>query len=207
MRRSKEEAAETIRQLIDIARSHFTEHGYAGAALESIVHEAKLTRGAVYHHFRNKKELFRSVLEAVQKEVADRVEREAAASEDVWQQLYLGCRAFVTAAVEERNKRIMLIDGPAILGWEAWRAMDENHSMRLLRGQLETMQRQGVIGPAPLDAMTHFLSGALNETTLWLAHESARTAALEEAMEAVGFFMEGFKRQAERATGKIEPAG
>ncbi|WP_248927348.1 TetR/AcrR family transcriptional regulator [Paenibacillus hamazuiensis] len=194
MRRSKEETNETIRKLMEVARTHFTEHGYANAALESIVQEANLTRGAVYHHFRSKKELFRIVLEDVQREVAERVEREASGSEDVWQQLYLGCRAFLMAAVEERNRRIMLIDGPAILGWEVWREMDKNHSMRLLREQLEIMQRQGCFAKVPLDILTHFISGGLNETALLLANESLRQADMDETMKVVAVFLEGFKQ-------------
>ncbi len=194
MRRNKAATAETIHKLIDVARTHFTNYGYADAALESIVHEANLTRGAVYHHFRSKKELFRIVLEDVQREVAERVEQEASASEDLWQQLYLGCRAFVMAAVEERNRRIMLIDGPAILGWEVWREIDKNHSMRLLREQLGIMQDRGYFRMVPLDVMTHFISGGLNETALWLANESLQPNALDETMKVLTVFMEGLKK-------------
>ncbi|QTH42973.1 TetR/AcrR family transcriptional regulator [Cohnella sp. LGH] len=194
MRRSKAATAETIRKLVEIARTHFTDYGYADAALESIVHEANLTRGAVYHHFRSKKDLFRIVLEDVQREVAERLEQEASTSEDVWEQLYLGCRAFIMAAVEERNRRIMLIDGPAILGWEVWREMDKNHSMRLLRGQLEIMQEQGHFRRVPLDAMTHFISGGLNETALWLANESQQPNALDETMKVLAVFLGGLKQ-------------
>ncbi len=194
MRRSKAATAETIRKLVEIARTHFTDYGYADAALESIVHEANLTRGAVYHHFRSKKDLFRIVLEDVQREVAERLEQEASTSEDVWEQLYLGCRAFIMAAVEERNRRIMLIDGPAILGWEVWREMDKNHSMRLLRGQLEIMQEQGHFRRVPLDAMTHFISGGLNETALWLANESQQPNALDETMNVLAVFLGGLKQ-------------
>ncbi|MEK4360668.1 TetR/AcrR family transcriptional regulator [Paenibacillus sp. FSL M7-1455] len=194
MRRTKAATEETIHKLIDVARTHFTNYGYAQAALESIVHEANLTRGAVYHHFRSKKELFRIVLDDVQREVAARVEQEASASEDVWQQLYLGCRAFIMAAVEERNRRIMLIDGPAILGWDVWRAMDKNHSMRLLREQLGIMQERGYLRMVPLDAMTHFISGGLNETALWLANESLQPNALDESMKALSVLLNGLKQ-------------
>lgn len=194
MRRSKAETTETIRKLIEIARAHFTEHGYANTALELIVNEAELTRGAVYHHFRSKKELFRVVLEDVQREVAERVEGDASTSEDSWQQLYLGCRAFIMAAVEENKRRIMLIDGPAIMGWETWREMDQNHSMRLLKGQLGIMQEQGELQRIPLDALTHLISGGLNELALWIANESVQPKALEEAMQVLTVFLEGFKQ-------------
>lgn len=194
MRRTKAETTETIRKLIEIARTHFTEHGYANTALELIVNEAELTRGAVYHHFRSKKELFRVVLEDVQREVAERVEGDASTSEDSWQQLYLGCRAFIMAAVEENKRRIMLIDGPAIMGWETWREMDQNHSMRLLKGQLGIMQEQGELQRIPLDALTHLISGGLNELALWIANESEQPKALDEAMKVLGAFLEGFKQ-------------
>lgn len=194
MRRSKAETTETIRKLLEIARSHFTEYGYANAALESIVHEAKLTRGAVYHHFRSKKELFRVVLEDVQREVAERVEEEASTSEVSWQQLYLGCRAFIMAAVEESNRRIMLIDGPAILGWETWREMDKNHSMRLLKEQIDMMQKIGDFRTVPLDVVTHFISGGLNEMALLLANEDVNPKTLDETMKVLTVFLDGFKQ-------------
>lgn len=195
MRKNKADTNETIRRLIEVARAHFTAHGYADAALESIVAEAQLTRGALYHHFGNKKGLFRIVLEAVQQEVAERVEQEASKGEDVWEQLFLGCRAFVTAAVEPSNKRIMLIDGPAVLGWAVWREMDENNSMRLLRGQLQLMKEQGCLSPLSIDAMTHFLSGALNEITLWSAQESDPEQAMDQTMDVMSMFLEGLKRR------------
>lgn len=192
MRKTKDETMETVRKLIAIARAHFTEYGYANTALQSIVEEAELTRGAVYHHFRNKEELFRAVLDDIQREVAERVEEAASRSEEPWQQLYLGCRAFVEAAVEEQNRRIMLIDGPAILGWETWREMDKDHSMRLLREQLDYMQEEGYMRQIPLDALTHFISGGLNEMTLWLANGAADRKSFDETMEVLTLFLKGF---------------
>lgn len=192
MRKTKTETMETVRKLIAIARNHFTQYGYAKASLQSIVEEAELTRGAVYHHFRNKKELFRVVLEDVQREVAEKVEREALSSEDPWQQLYLGCLAFIMAAIEDRNRRIMLIDGPAILGWDVWREMDKKHSMRLLKEQLVMMQEQGYILQISTDALTYFLSGGLNEITLWLANESENLNHYHKAKEVLVAFLKGF---------------
>lgn len=193
MRRNKEETAITIQTLIEVARTHFTERGYADAALEEIVQEAGLTRGALYHHFGNKKGLFQAVLDTVQKEVAERVETQAAKSGDVWEQLILGCRAFITAAVEPRNKRIMLLDGPAVLGWEEWRRMDEQNSMRLLRAQLQFMQQQGELRQVAVDALTHMLSGAMNEAALWIAQAAEDEQAYEESMSVISLLLEGLR--------------
>ncbi|WP_028596385.1 TetR/AcrR family transcriptional regulator [Paenibacillus assamensis] len=195
MKRNKADTDVTIRQLIEVGRAHFTEHGYADASLESIVQEAKLTRGALYHHFGNKKGLFRIVLESVQAEVAEHVEQAASMSEDVWEQLHLGCRAFVIAAVEPRRKHIMLIDGPSVLGWEEWRMLDGKHSMRLLREQLQMMKERGHLHPVSIDAITHFLSGALNEIALWNAQHSDSKQSMEETMAVISLFLEGFKRR------------
>ena len=194
MRRNKEETALTIQKLIVVARTHFTDRGYADAALEEIVQEAGLTRGALYHHFGNKKGLFQAVLDTVQKEVAERVETQAAKSGDVWEQLILGCRAFITAAVEPKNKRIMLVDGPAVLGWEEWRKMDEQNSMRLLREQLQFMQQQGELRQVAIDALTHMLSGAMNEAALWIAQSAEEQQAYEESMIVISLLLEGLRR-------------
>ncbi|MBU5670538.1 TetR/AcrR family transcriptional regulator [Paenibacillus brevis] len=193
MRKNKEETNETIDRLIDVARVFFTKHGYADSALEDIAAEAELTRGALYHHFKNKKGLFHVVLERVQKEVAERIESEAAKSEDVWEQLLLGCLAFVAAAVEPQNKRIMLVDGPAVLGWETWRTMDQHNSMRLLRGQLQIMEKQGCLKQGSIEAMTHCLSGALNELALWIAQMPDFEQTLVDTRIIISNMLNGFK--------------
>ncbi|AQL55987.1 TetR/AcrR family transcriptional regulator [Abyssicoccus albus] len=193
MKRSREETNETIIQLKDVARKHFTEHGYVATVLDDIVKEAKLTRGAIYHHFGSKKGLFLSVLESVHSEVAEKVESESGKSKDVWEQLILGCRAFVTSAVEQKNKRIMLIDGPAVLGWETWRSMDEQGSMRLLHEQLKLMQQQGYFESISIDALTHILSGSLNESTLWIAQMPNEMESVEETMKIISQLLERYR--------------
>ncbi|MGE7824379.1 TetR/AcrR family transcriptional regulator [Paenibacillus sp. NPDC093718] len=193
MRRTKSEANETIQLLLKVARTHFTEKGYANAALEEIADEAKVTRGALYHHFKNKQGLFLAVLELVQTEIGQRVEAEADSSEDPWEQLLYGCRAFIATVVEPQNKRIMLIDGPSVVGWESWREMDEQNSMSHLREQLAFMQNQGMMKTVPVDAMTHALSGALNECSLWVAQMPETDKGIEKTMDVIAGMLQGFR--------------
>ncbi|GKU79957.1 TetR/AcrR family transcriptional regulator [Paenibacillus sp. L3-i20] len=183
MRRTKDDANETNRRLIDVARKQFAEQGYEKVALEQIATEADVTRGALYHHFRNKRGLFHAVLEAVQQEVGERVEEEASKSDDLMDQLLQGCRAFLSAAIEPRNKRILLVEGPAVLGWDVWRELDEQNSLRHLKEQLVFMKEQGVLGDVSVDAMAHFISGALNESALWMAHLEDTRDSMEETMK------------------------
>ncbi|RJE89731.1 TetR family transcriptional regulator [Paenibacillus sp. 1011MAR3C5] len=195
MRRTKEDANETLRKLIGVAKKHFTEHGYAGAALEAIAADAEVTRGALYHHFRNKHGLFLSVLESVQQEVGERVEQEASRSDDLREQLLLGCRAFLTAAVEPENKRIMLIDGPSVLGWDTWRMLDEKNSMSHLREQLTLMQEQGMFEAASVEALAAFISGGLNESALRMAELPDTAAAMEQTMKLMSHLVSAWDQR------------
>ncbi|MFD1413006.1 TetR/AcrR family transcriptional regulator [Oceanobacillus jeddahense] len=195
MRKNKAETEKTIQDLIVIARQHFTVHGYANVSLEEIVKEAGLTRGALYHHFNNKKGLFLAVFEAVQKEVGDHVESAAAKSDDSWDQLINGCQAFLEGAVESQNQYILLIDGPAVLGWEMFRKMDEKYSMNSLREQLQHMQEQHFIKPVSIEALTHCLSGAMNEAILWIAnHLDQKKSVIEETMIVLHYLLEGVRK-------------
>lgn len=196
MRKTKKDTEETIHKLEEVARHHFTTFGFADSSLEEIAKDAEVTRGAVYHHFGSKKGLFRAVLSLVQSEVAQRLEEEASLSDDLWEQLCLGCRAFVTVAIEPQNRRIMLIDGPAVLGWEEWRLLDEQQSMKLLLEQLEMMQQQGYLKGVRLDAATHLLSGAMNEAALWLAQisDAAEAAeAMEDCLQTLRKLLDGLR--------------
>lgn len=193
MRRTKSEANETIQLLLKVARAQFTEKGYAHAALEEIADEAHVTRGALYHHFKNKQGLFLAVLELVQTEIGQRVEAEADRYVDPWEQLLFGCRAFIATVVEPQNKRIMLVDGPSVAGWESWREMDEQNSMSHLREQLASMQQQGKMKAAPVDALTRALSGALNECSLWVAQMPDTDKGIEETMHVIAVMLQGFR--------------
>ncbi len=184
----------TIRQLIQVGREIFAESGYAGAATEEIARRAGVTRGALYHHFAGKEALFAAVLTEVQHDVAGRVTA-ATDSADPWEQLRAGCHAFLAASLDPTVQRIMLLDGPAVLGWETWRALDAEHSMRLLREGLEALIAQGLIAPQPVEALTHLLSGAMNESALWIARSAHTEQTLAEATAALNRLLDGLRQR------------
>ncbi|MEV4111502.1 TetR/AcrR family transcriptional regulator [Nonomuraea sp. NPDC049695] len=163
---------QTKRTLLRVGRRLFATHGYAAVGLAEIVHTAGVTKGALYHHFAGKADLFRAVLEHVQQEVAQKVAATADAEDDPWEQLTAGCRAFLTASTDPDVQQIMLIDGPAVLGWSEWRALDEAASARHLAEALTTLVEEGIITPQPVEPLTHLLSGAMNEAALWLARST-----------------------------------
>lgn len=173
------------KKLIQIARDIFTRDGYANAATEEIVQLAGVTRGALYHHFGSKEGLFQAVLASIQQDVAERIHQVADQELDSWEQLIRGCIAFLEASLDPQVQRIMLIDAPAVLGWSLWRELDAQHSMASLREVLSELMDKGQIAPLPLTALTHLLSGAMNEGALWIAQSDNPQRALREASEAL----------------------
>ncbi|WJY54206.1 TetR/AcrR family transcriptional regulator [Streptomyces chengbuensis] len=177
--------------LVREGRRLFAAEGYAAVGLAEIVRAAGVTKGALYHHFDGKAALFRAVLEEVQQEVAGRVAAAAGAEDDPWAQLTAGCRAFLTAGTDPQVQRIMLLDGPAVLGWNEWRALDEAASARHLTEALAGLTAAGEIPPQPVEPLTRLLSGAMNEAALWLASSHGPTdlddtwAALSRMLEAL----------------------
>ncbi|MFI6392891.1 TetR/AcrR family transcriptional regulator [Nonomuraea sp. NPDC050547] len=164
-----EQREQTRATLLRESRRLFAGQGYAAVGLAEIVAAAGVTKGALYHHFAGKAELFRAVLDQVQQEVAARVVAAADAEKEPWDQLVAGCRAFLTASTDPLLQRIMLVDGPAVLGWAQWRKLDTDNSARHLGEALTGLVELGVIARQPVEPLTHLLSGAMNEAALWLA--------------------------------------
>jgi AcrR family transcriptional regulator len=189
----RERRREQTRQaLLRESRHLFATHGYAAVGLAQIVESAGVTKGALYHHFDSKAAVFRAVLERVQGEVAEKVVAAAEAHDDPWAQLTAGCQAFLTASTDPSVQRIMLIDGPAVLGWHEWRAMDEAASARHLAEALAALIDDGVIAEQPVAPLAHLLSGAMNEAALWLA-TSTDPADLTHTQVALSGMLESLR--------------
>lgn len=183
----------TTQALINISREMFAAHGFANTALEDIVQRAGVTRGALYHHFGSKEGLFKAVLEAVQADVARRIEQASQTQTSLWGQLTAGCAAFLAASTDPAAQRILLVDAPAVLGWEVWREADAQHSGQLLADIVSELRQQGLIKPLPAAALTHLLSGAMNELALWVAQTPDPKAALSDALAALNGVLDGLK--------------
>lgn len=181
---SKQAKAEaTLARLVAVAWAEFAEIGYAETATNDIVAKAQVTRGALYYHFKDKQDLFRRVVEVVAEEVLAKILHRAEAEPTVWQGLVEGCHAFIDACAEPDIRQILLIDAPAVLGWQAWREIDAKYAMGSLADVLALCIESGDIAPRPLPALTHLISGALNEAALLVA-ESVDPDATRAAVKA-----------------------
>ncbi|MFF2778084.1 TetR/AcrR family transcriptional regulator [Streptomyces sp. NPDC058052] len=164
-----EQRAATRRALLDEGRRRFAADGYHHVVLAEVARAAGVTKGAAYHHFDSKAGLFRAVVAEVQRELGERVAAEAERHEDLWEQLRAGCRAFLDAGTDPAVRRILLVDAPTVLGWDEWRALDEESSARHLAEALTALAEAGVIADQPVEPLARLLSGAMNEGALWIA--------------------------------------
>jgi AcrR family transcriptional regulator len=189
-RRTQRERSDATRSaLVAAATALFAERGFHGTPAELVVGRAGVTSGALYHHFGDKRALFKSVLDAVERRLAQRVASAARTGEDPWQRLELGVAEYLRACAEPEVRRIVLVDGPSVLGWEEWHAVDAGHHLRPLAAALAAGMRAGQVDRRPPLPLARVLLGALTEAGL-AAEEDA-----EGAQDAVRWLLTRLRRR------------
>jgi AcrR family transcriptional regulator len=180
--------------LIAAARALFAERGYAAVGTEEIVQRAGVTRGALYHHFRGgKEELFRAVLVQLSAETARTVADTALGQSDPWEALVAGIDSFLDACTTPEVQRILLIDGPSVLGWDVWRAIDSDYALGLVEEALQRAVDAGRLAPYPTTALAQVLLGALHEASMVVARSDDAAGARAEMGQMVRRLLEGLR--------------
>src|SRR5215471_6027956 len=185
-----ERTARTRARLIGAARDLFAERGYAGVATDEVVRRARVTRGALYHHFREKEDLFRAVHEQVEEELSDSIQRTLAGQSGAgpMELLHAGVAAFLDHCTDPAFGRIALVEAPAVIGWIEWRAVDERHGLRLIMSGLQAAMATGAIPEQPVKPLAHLVLAAIGEAGMIVAaasegHEAR--AQVEPALKAL----------------------
>ena len=183
----------TRRRLVSAARTLFGARGYADVGTEEIVRAAGVTRGALYHQFRDKADLFAAVVEEVEAEIAERIAGAAGAgaAADPVGALRSGARMFLDACAAPEVERIILLDAPAVLGWEAWRDLAGRYGLGLVQFGLQSAIEAGAIVPQPVAPLAHVLIGALNESALYVARAEDQAAAREQCVAILDRILRG----------------
>ncbi|MGB6210043.1 TetR/AcrR family transcriptional regulator [Mycobacterium sp.] len=178
-----ERAAETRDALIAAARPLFAAQGFGEVALETIVRAAGVTRGALYHHFADKTELFAAVFEQVEGEVAAQLGEAIAATNqtDPVEVMRLGAAFWLDACSDPEVQRIVLVDAPAVLGWTRWTEIGNRYNIGLVRGLLSRAIETGRIPAQPIEATALTMLGAMREVTLYVARAEDHDRARQEA--------------------------
>jgi AcrR family transcriptional regulator len=193
-RTQRERSTSTRGALIDAALPLFAEHGFAAVGTEAIVRAAGVTRGALYHQFVDKTELFAAVFAHVQVEVAEQIALRLADVADPSEVMTAGIDAWIAACSDPAVQRIVLIEAPVVLGWERWREAGQASGLGLVEAALNALIADRRIRPQPVRPLAHVLMAALDEAAIYIAHAEDQ----EDARAQMRAVMHGIVRGLER---------
>ena len=190
-RRTQAERSESTRAaLIAAGRRLFAQRGYAAVGTEEVVREAGVTRGALYHHFNGKRELLEAVYEEMEREIAEELAQSLVPGASVRETLRAGADAFLDHCLEPEVQQIVLLDAPAVLGWERWREIGAKYGLGLISALVTAGIESGEIEPQPVEPLAHALLGALDEVAMFVARSDDQQAAREAAGQTLGGLVE-----------------
>lgn len=191
MSRARTEIIEDTRaRLIASARAAFATHGFANTSMDDFTARAGLTRGALYHHFGDKKGLLAAVVAQLDSEMDARLQHITEQAQDPWRGFCDRCQAYLRMAQEGEIQRIVLQDAPAVLGDTGC----QQHCVESLRQLLEALMQTGAILQAPSVALAQLINGSLVNTALWIARDEHPIERLEEGLSSLELLLQGLKQ-------------
>ena len=182
--------AENREKLISAARKAFAEQGYAAASMDTLTAEAGLTRGALYHNFGDKKGLLAAVVDQIDSEMADYAKSVGAKAGDAWSALLAEGAAYIEKALDPEVQRIVLLDGPAVLG-DPSQWPSQNRCLQSTRSTIEKLIENGTVKAVDPEAAAMLLNGAALNAALWLASSKDPQAMLPKTLEAFNLLASG----------------
>jgi AcrR family transcriptional regulator len=192
-RTQRERSETTTTQLVTAARELFAADGYAATLLDTVVDAAGVTKGALYHHFAGKRELFEAVFEREQQRLAEVSRAAYRRRRDPWAGFEEACRAFLDASLDPGVQRITLLDGPAVLGWERLRAIEDRYTVAQLRAALERAVEEGSIAPRPIEPLVQMLNGAICEAAMLAARSDNQRAATRQVQRELRVWLDALR--------------
>lgn len=199
--RREEHTEATRAALLEAAARAFATQGFAGTSVEDIARGARLTKGALYHHFKDKTALFEAVLRGIEEGLVARVVEASARHTDPWARVDAGFTAFLEAALEPENRRIVFEEAAIALGWARWRAIEQEYMMGVLRATLQSLHDAGLICAEPLDLVAPVLFSAIAEACQVAARQRDSRAAQRAAKRLMLQLVRGLEPEGRRRRG------
>lgn len=191
MKRTRSESmAENRGKLIVAARRAFADKGFADSSMDALTAEAGLTRGALYHNFGDKRGLFAAVVDQIDTEMAEKAKVRGAAAGTGWDALLAEGAAYIEMALDPEVQRIVLLDGPAVLG-DPSRWPSQNSCLQVTRQAIETLMGEGVLKPVDAEAAARLISGAALNAAMWIAASNEPETVLPKAQQAFRLLVDG----------------
>ena len=194
-RSRREEYTEATRQsLLSAGREIFAKEGFQAAGIEAISRAARVTRGAFYHHFEDKKALFDAVVVAMQVEAAARVEERARTERKIWDRFSTGIDAYLDACLEPAYGRIVVREAPAVLGNARFREIEEAYPMALLTATLNALKRQGELDFDDIELLSRMVDAMICKLALMLPEASDPKKLRQRGQKIIASLLAGFRR-------------
>ncbi|MCG8490978.1 MAG: TetR/AcrR family transcriptional regulator [Sneathiellales bacterium] len=187
----EERKAATRAAIIEAARSSFGSRGFHGTKIEDVAVAAGVAKGAVYHHFKNKEELFEAVLEIVTVDLRKAIEKKLQTSEISVTALVMAVELFFRACSDPETRQIFLIDAPVVLGYGTWQRLDTEAFGQMVFSSLEAAMDQGVIRRQPLEALTHIILGGLQAAAVNCAGQDDFESATRDYLKVFEKLLQG----------------
>jgi AcrR family transcriptional regulator len=191
----EDQSARTRVALLDAARALFAERGYSATGTEDIVQVAGVTRGALYHHFVDKQDLFEAVYTTLQNDLLERILTAARADPEarVWERIRRGVNEYLDHSMEPTVQRIVLVEAPAVFGWARWRAIDSEYSLGLLKSAITGAQEEGLLIDGNPDTLAHLMLGVVSEASQVIAGAANVEAARLEVGRSVDHLIDSLR--------------
>lgn len=185
-------AQETRRALVAQARELFSSHAYADVSLDQLVQRTKVTKGALYHHFENKQEVYRAVVEAMEQDLVDRLETAAKKTTEPAAKLRSYCRAYLDAALDNRLARVLVIEAPVILGWKTWCDISQSYEIAAFSKRIAELSAPGLPNPQAAETFAQVLLGALNTGARVISTANDPASARAQVEDTIDRLLVGF---------------
>ncbi len=181
----KQSGLSTRDQIVAAARELFARNGYAGTSTEQVLQQTGISRGALYHHFKNKESLFEAVLEDLERELAGAAAKAAAGVSDPVAALRAGCASFLMEATRPEVRQIVLVDAHSVVGWQKWREMEERYGLGMLKQGLKAIATTHDSLQSSVELYAHILLATMIEVAFLTARSPNPTDAARDAIHAV----------------------
>ncbi len=199
-------SASTRRALVDVATELFADRGYAGTSLDEIVSGARVTKGALYHHFSGKQALFESVFERVEERAAKDIRRAVRGQRDPWDKALGGLRAFLEVLQDPSYRRIVIADGPAVLGYERYREQEERTTFGIVQEIVSSLLSTYDLAPSMVETFSRVFFGAMSASGAAVSTADDPRRASDDVEAAIAYILAGLRAMAESGADLPAPA-
>ncbi|MBW8750307.1 MAG: TetR/AcrR family transcriptional regulator [Propionibacteriales bacterium] len=205
--RRQQYSASTKRALVDVALRLFTEQGYAATSLDQVVAGARVTKGALYHHFSGKQAVFEAAFEKIETDASARIRKALKGSKDPWEKALIGLRAFLEIVQDPAYQRVVIQEGPAILGYERFREQEERSSYGLVQDMVRDVLADSTydLSDEMLETFSRIFFGAMSAAGESVSSSANPKAAVAQVETAIAFILTGLRTLADNGVELPDP--